>query len=165
MTCLVTLFDRKLQIFKNLQKLTIFGFFNELLSTQNVKTELAPLAILNETFSVTFKYVLRRRSLNSINQFTNTWQSYNSIVLNLHSLLHTLKKWKSLPFNFITACNFDFWHKFCWVRSNILESHLAKIMGTWTKLKIELVFEEQRIFLRNKISFIFLGVFRTLKLK
>ena len=33
MTCLVTLFDRKLQVSI---KLTIFGIFNELLSTQNV---------------------------------------------------------------------------------------------------------------------------------
>ena len=36
MTCLVTLFDRKLQIFKNKPKYAIFGLFNELLSTQNV---------------------------------------------------------------------------------------------------------------------------------
>ena len=37
LTCLVTLFDRKLQIFKNSPKWTIFtGIFNELLSTQNV---------------------------------------------------------------------------------------------------------------------------------
>ena len=35
-TCLVTLFDRKLQVFKNSPKWTIFGIFNELLSTQNV---------------------------------------------------------------------------------------------------------------------------------
>ena len=38
LTCLVTLFDSKLQVFKNSPKLTIFGIlFNELLSTQNVK--------------------------------------------------------------------------------------------------------------------------------
>ena len=36
LTCLVTLFDRKLQVFKNSPKWTIFGIFNELLSTQNV---------------------------------------------------------------------------------------------------------------------------------
>ena len=36
LTCLVTLFDRKLQVFKNSPKLTNFGIFNELLSTQNV---------------------------------------------------------------------------------------------------------------------------------
>ena len=36
LTCLVTLFDRKLQVFKNSPKWTIFGLFNELLSTQNV---------------------------------------------------------------------------------------------------------------------------------
>ena len=31
-TCLVTLFDHKLQVFKNPAKLTIFGIFNELLN-------------------------------------------------------------------------------------------------------------------------------------
>ena len=36
LTCLVTLFDNKFQVFKNSSKLTIFGIFNELLSTQNV---------------------------------------------------------------------------------------------------------------------------------
>ena len=36
MTCLVTLFDRKLQVFKNSPKLTIFDIFNELSTTQNV---------------------------------------------------------------------------------------------------------------------------------
>ena len=35
-TCLVTLFDRKLQVFKNSPKWTIFGIFIYLLSTQNV---------------------------------------------------------------------------------------------------------------------------------
>ena len=34
--CLVTLFDRKLQIFKSSPKLTIFGIFKVFLSTQNV---------------------------------------------------------------------------------------------------------------------------------
>ena len=33
---MVTLFDRKLLVFKKSPKLTIFGIFNELLSTQNV---------------------------------------------------------------------------------------------------------------------------------
>ena len=36
LTCLVTLFDRKLQVFKNSTKWTIFGIFNQLLSTRNV---------------------------------------------------------------------------------------------------------------------------------
>ena len=36
LTCLVTLFDRKLQVFKNSPNWTIFGIFNKLLSTQNV---------------------------------------------------------------------------------------------------------------------------------
>ena len=35
-TCLVTLFDRKHELFKNSPNWTIFGIFNELLSTQNV---------------------------------------------------------------------------------------------------------------------------------
>ena len=34
--CLVTLFDHKLQVFKKSPKLTIFGIFKQLLSTQNV---------------------------------------------------------------------------------------------------------------------------------
>ena len=37
LTCLVTLFDRKLQVFKNSSYWPFFGIFNELLSTQNVK--------------------------------------------------------------------------------------------------------------------------------
>ena len=36
LTCLVTLFDRKLQFFKNSPKWTILGIFNQVLSTQNV---------------------------------------------------------------------------------------------------------------------------------
>ena len=39
LTCLVTLFDRKLQVFKNSPKWTIFGIFNQLLSTQNVNVD------------------------------------------------------------------------------------------------------------------------------
>ena len=35
-TCLATLFDRKLQVFKNSPKWINFGIFNELLSTQSV---------------------------------------------------------------------------------------------------------------------------------
>ena len=35
-TCLVTRFDRKLQVFKKSPKWTISGSFNVLLSTQNV---------------------------------------------------------------------------------------------------------------------------------
>ena len=39
LTCLVTMIDRKLQVFKNSPKWTIFGIFNELLSTQNVRSQ------------------------------------------------------------------------------------------------------------------------------
>ena len=35
-TCHVTLFDRKLQVFKHSPKWTVFGIYNELLSTQNI---------------------------------------------------------------------------------------------------------------------------------
>ena len=47
-TCLVT------QVFRNSPKLTIFGIFIELLSTQNVN--LTSLGMLNETFSVIFNH-------------------------------------------------------------------------------------------------------------
>ena len=40
LSCLVTLFDHKLQVFKNSPKWTIFGIFNEFLSTQNVNLAL-----------------------------------------------------------------------------------------------------------------------------
>ena len=53
-TCLVTLFDRKLQVFKNSSKLTIFGIFNELLSTQNVNIHSTLRS--HETFSEIFKH-------------------------------------------------------------------------------------------------------------
>ena len=53
-TCLETLYDRKLQVFKNLLKLTIFGIFNELLSTQNVNVARFA-SILNETFFCDFQ--------------------------------------------------------------------------------------------------------------
>ena len=45
-TCLVTLFDRKIQVFKNSPKLNIFGIFNELVSTQNVKNFLGDFQTL-----------------------------------------------------------------------------------------------------------------------
>ena len=50
-TYLVTLFDCKLQFFKNLSKFTIFGIFNELLSPQNVN-----LKCRMRLFSVIFKH-------------------------------------------------------------------------------------------------------------
>ena len=39
LTYLVTLFDRKLQVFKNSPKWTIFGIFNKLSSTTNVNVD------------------------------------------------------------------------------------------------------------------------------
>ena len=46
---------QNVSFFKNSPKWTIFGIFNELLTTQNV-IELASLAMLIETFSVIFKH-------------------------------------------------------------------------------------------------------------
>ena len=52
MTCLETLFDLKLYVFKNFSKLTIFGILNELLSTQNVNVA----GFVWDFFSVIFKH-------------------------------------------------------------------------------------------------------------
>ena len=49
-TCLVTLFDCKLKIFKNSPKWTIFGILNKDLSTQNVNVARFARNVLNETF-------------------------------------------------------------------------------------------------------------------
>ena len=54
LTCLVTLFDRKLQVFKNSPKWTIFGIINQLLSTHS-------LTMLNETFFCDFRTSCRLR--------------------------------------------------------------------------------------------------------
>ena len=55
MTCLVTLFDCKLQVFKKSPKLTLFGIFNELLSTKNVNVARFARNV-EATFSVIFKH-------------------------------------------------------------------------------------------------------------
>ena len=56
LTCLVTLFDLKLQIFKNSPERTTFGIFNEFLYFQNVNVAPSTFAVFkNETFSVIFK--------------------------------------------------------------------------------------------------------------
>ena len=55
-TCLVTLFDRKFQVSKKKSpNLTIFGTFNELLSTQNVNVARFARDV-DDTFSVVFKH-------------------------------------------------------------------------------------------------------------
>ena len=51
MICLVTLFDRKLKVFKNSP--TIFGIFDELLSIQNVNVNFAR-NVERETFFCDF---------------------------------------------------------------------------------------------------------------
>ena len=51
---MITLFDRKIQ------KLYIFGIFDEFLSTQNVTVSRSAL-LLNETFSVIFKHCAQCR--------------------------------------------------------------------------------------------------------
>ena len=49
LTCLVTLFDRKLQVFKNSPKWTIFGPLKNVNVARFIRN-------LNETFSVIFKH-------------------------------------------------------------------------------------------------------------
>ena len=56
LTCLVTLFDRNLQIFKKSPKWTIFGIFHELLSTQNVNVARFARIVECDFFSVIFKH-------------------------------------------------------------------------------------------------------------
>ena len=64
------LFDRKIQVFQKLAKLTIFGVFYLLLSTQNVNiAHFARNAMLNETFSVIFKH--RANTSNSKQNWTH----------------------------------------------------------------------------------------------
>ena len=56
MTCLVTLFDCKLQVFKNSPKWTIFGIFNQLLSIQNVNVARFAHNVEWDFFCVIFKH-------------------------------------------------------------------------------------------------------------
>ena len=49
LTCLVTLFDRKLQGFRTSPKLTIFGIFNELLYTHSLRSQYVTLSWFSNT--------------------------------------------------------------------------------------------------------------------
>ena len=62
LTCLVTLFDRKLQVFKNSPNWTLFDIFNELLS----------LAMLNENFSLIFNQVVTCKRGNCLEKLEET---------------------------------------------------------------------------------------------
>ena len=66
MTCLVTLFDRRPQVFKNSLKLTIFGILNELLSTRSMNVAHFARNCNVETFSVIFKHCVDKRPQFSI---------------------------------------------------------------------------------------------------
>ena len=80
-TCLVTLFDRKLQLFKNSPKWTLFGTFKQLLSTQNVN--IAWLAMLNETFFCDFQtlcYISFRHEWNNLTTLEPKCQPKQTIV-------------------------------------------------------------------------------------
>ena len=57
-TCLVSLFYHKLQVFKNSLNGPYFGIFNQLLSTQNINVAriTGNVEQWNETFSVIFKH-------------------------------------------------------------------------------------------------------------
>ena len=59
LTCLVTLFDRKLQLFKNSPKSTYFGIFNELLSTQNVNVARFARNVVSDIFGRFSNIVIR----------------------------------------------------------------------------------------------------------
>ena len=72
-TYLVALFDCKLQVFKNLSKFTIFGIFNELLSTQNV----------DFARNVEWDFFL---------WFSNTVKWYHFLAQLSHVLKHAIKK-------------------------------------------------------------------------
>ena len=95
MTCLVTLFDRKLQVFKNSPNWTIFGIFNKLLATHNVN-----VARLNETFSVIFRHSEQRRitkqvwwPLLIISILSVFWQiTYDNSSMNHYSISKSSKK-------------------------------------------------------------------------
>ena len=54
LTCLVTLFDRKLQVFKNSPKLTIFGIFSQRVHSKRKSSSLRLQRW--KTFSVIFKH-------------------------------------------------------------------------------------------------------------
>ena len=59
MTFLVTLFDHKLQVYKNSPNWNIFGIFNELLSTKNVNVARFALQV-DETFFCNFLRFLEK---------------------------------------------------------------------------------------------------------
>ena len=58
LTCLVTLFDRKLQVFNNLPKWSIFGILKLTFVHRNVNVALASLAVLNVYYilQISFTY-------------------------------------------------------------------------------------------------------------
>ena len=66
MTCRVTLFDCRPQVFKNSLKLTIFGILNELLSTRSMNVAHFARNCNVETFSVIFKHCVDKRPQFSI---------------------------------------------------------------------------------------------------
>ena len=100
-TCLVTLFDCKLQVFKNGQKCNTFGIFNELLSTQNVIVARFARNIKNETFLVIFKplCIVNKAHKSYLDEKDNMAKSNFDICLSVFAISA-----KALSFNSIFFC-------------------------------------------------------------
>ena len=98
-TCLVTLFDRKLQVFKKSPKLTIFGIFSELLATQNVNVARFARNVEWDFFCdfqtpwVTYK----SRKLSSSRTFDN---------ISFHEKIFTTFGWFEINFSLATSYSF-----------------------------------------------------------
>ena len=83
LTCLVTLFDRKLQVFKNSPKWTIFGIFVDILSTQNVNiTRFARCRIDIQVFGRKCHDIGRK-----LNEVEKVQKSPNIHWINVHTTL------------------------------------------------------------------------------
>ena len=101
LTCLVTLFDCKLQIFKNGQKFNTYGIFNELLSTQNVIVARFARNIKNETFLGIFKplCIVNKAHKSYLDEKDNMAKSNFDICLSVFAISA-----KALSFNSIFFC-------------------------------------------------------------
>ena len=101
LTCLLTLFDYKLQVFKNGQKCNTFGIFNELLSTQNVIVARFARNIKNETFLVIFKplCIVNKAHKSYLDEKDNMAKSNFDICLSVFAISA-----KALSFNSIFFC-------------------------------------------------------------
>ena len=120
LTCLVTLFDCKLQFIKNSPKLSIFGIFNEFLSTQNVNAARFARNIECDFF-VIFNHCAYVSSLKAVcllpnhciiaSQLSKLWNG-RSVNFSLSFVL-TIMSWKWIWFSYYFSAWFypqKFWH-------------------------------------------------------